>query len=326
MTSWAELSAKLPGSANMADPKWQAWIVSKWANGDYPALEWFPVVTRHGDFKATFTVSTQLRLGDAYDSVLPIVSAVTAQTAADMSHNAVLPTALLMDHIADQGELISYVDDVYADVADLSAAQMVENSRRIDTVRRGRGAEVGLWTVGKTSVPHAWYNNPAAAGLRNGANTMINYGAHTTNAVGAAGGNPWRSVSLPSVLRVWQPPGGRGKLYHDLIHVDISQKAPNLVMRSVHVQGPGVDEQMDIGVVAASAQLWPLVSSAGPMDSVRIPIEVVTGQAPPPPPRGGGLPTTPVSNGGASARGPSRAALGVVALGLTAAVVWYAMS
>lgn len=317
MTGWTELAAGLNPSANMAAREQQAWLVEQVRAGHSPPLEWFNVSTTWNGYVATFRVSNQVRVGDADDSVLPFVSAVTAQTLADDA-GAVLSTPLLHDAIASQGYLISYVDDVYANVADLSARQMVDNSHAIDRKR----PESGLWTVGKGWKPHAWYNNPAAAGLRNGANTGINYGAHTRKPVGAGGANPWRSVSLPAELRVWQPPGGRGKKWHSLWHGDISQKAPHLVARQVLLITPtGQASNVDVEELAGDAELWRLVSASGPLDSMRIPIEAATGGTPPPrPPPGGDV--IPVGRpAGAGTGALALATFGAIGLG---AFLWYA--
>ncbi len=285
MPSWTELSAELPGTTNMWNAEAQAWVLAQFVASNTPGGDWFPVKVQHGDWIATFRVTNRARIGDEDDSVIPIVSADTAQRIADL-YDAVLPTPKLYDHIADQGLLISYVSLPHRDVADISAEQMVANSRAIDEILDTN--EYGLWEVGKSWVVHAWYNNPTAAGLRGGASTGINYGAGLVGPAGAGGANPWPSVSLPSDLRVWQPPGGRGNLWHDLRHVDISQKGPHLVHRSVQIQSPTTTRTIDIEDLASDSELWPLVSSAGPLNSMRIPID--GGSQAPPTPSGGGKP------------------------------------
>lgn len=319
MTAWSQLAQQLPASTNMATAGAQRWVLQQFAAGNIAPLEWETVQTFWSGYKATFLVSNQPRLGDSGDSVLPIVSAETAQKMADFG-GYYLTTALLHDAIAEQGYLISYVDDVYADVADLSAGQMVANSRRIDQLAPPPGT---LWTVGKGWKPHAWYNNPKASGLRNGENTGINYGAHTTHPARQHG--PWPSVSLPQQLRVWQPPGGRGELFHSLRHTDISQKSQHFVQPTAIVREPdGTTYKTDVAELAAG-ELWHLVSSAGPMLSMRIPIDALNGALEPGHnvPSGGGGRVTPVGTAGASsARSGAIVVVGALGLG---ALLWYAL-
>ena len=318
MASWASLSGELPASTNMATPAAQAWVLAQVAAGNHPTIEWFPVEVYAGDLKATFRVSNRIRIGDDGDSVLPITSADTAQRILDL-FDAVALTPKLYDHVANQGLLISYVELPHRDVADLSAGQMVQNSRAIDALLAPH--EYGLYEVGKSSVVTSRYNDPGEpgatgpTGLRNGRDTMINYGAGLRGPAGPGNANPWPSVSLPTLLRVWQPPGGTGNLWHHLTHVDISQKGPHLLHRSVSVFSPDFSGEMDIEELASDPVLWPLVSSAGALRSMRIPID---GSATPRPPTGG---TTP--SGGGRKGGPILATA-LITIGL----VWafYAMS
>ena len=317
MASWASLSGELPASTNMATAAAQAWVLAQVAAGNHATVEWFPVEVHAGDMKGTFRVSNRIRIGDDSDSVLPITSADTAQRILDL-FDAVAVTPKLYDHIANQGFLISYVSLPDRDVADLSAGQMVANSRAID--ERLAPNEYGLYEVGKSSVVTSRYNDPGEpgatgpTGLRNGRDTMINYGAGLTGPAGAGNRNPWPSVSLPTLLRVWQPPGGTGDLWHHLTHADISQKAPHLVHRSVSVFSPDFSGEVDIEELAADPVLWPLVSSAGALRSMRIPID-------------GGAPSRSTPGGSTPGGGGRKGPLLATAL-ITIGLVWafYAMS
>lgn len=273
---WSALTPALPPAANMAKQRWQDWILDQLGRGNHPPLEWFEVAVRSEvdgrDVTAVFRISNRVRLGNAEDSVLPITSGTTAQDIADY-FEAVVPTALLYDHIATQGDLISYVDLPARDVANLTAAQMVANSRAIDA-RRKPG--VRLYEAGKSTIADSRYNDPGPpgrtgpTGLRNGRDTMVNYGAGLKGPAGPGGKNPWRSVSLPGELRVWQPKGGTGKFWHTLRHVDISQKAPHIVSRQVAVYGGKHSGAWDIEDLAAHRVMWKLVSDSGPITSMRI--------------------------------------------------------
>jgi hypothetical protein len=284
MVAWSQLVQELgapAGPSEMATEARQRWIVDQVRKENYVA-DWRPITTRWGDWEAQIWVSTQpIRLGDETDSIIPIVSARTAQQIADALGGFVL-TPRLYDALAVQGELIDYVRDHYHDVADISRAAMVSNSRKVDELIAARGPSRELWAIGKQWVVTPNYNPANRHVLRNGANTGINYGAGTFAPAGPGGQQPWQSVSRPDLLRVWQPPGGTGKLWHDLDHVDISQKSPTVAQRRFLLTNrqTGFQNWEDLEDIAGDAELHRVVSALGPLSSLRIPIEDA--------PRGGG--------------------------------------
>jgi len=322
--SWEQIAGELDPTANMFHQ--QGWIVDHVRRGNISPLEWYPVTiydTRPQEhagkevWKATFRVSNRVLLGDAAGGFLPICSARASQEIADLLGGYVC-TATLLDHIAEQGALVDYVRDAYAKVGDLSAANMLANCARFSEVLRKMGRPIGLWTGGKDWIPSRWYEDPKAAGLRNGINTGINYGAHTQAPVGPDGADPARSISLPQLLRVWQPPGGRGKLWHDLDHVDVSQKSPHVLHRAVDISGPGMSATVDAAELAADPQAWRLISHDGPL-TLRIPLD---GRPNPKPPPGGGGGVAASSGGAGGALATTLGAAGGAALGLGALLLW----
>lgn len=316
MPTFTELAAGIDPATNMATPKAQAWVLDQVRSGNHPELQWFNVARTVGEMTIFLVVSNRVRIGDESDSVIPLTSARTEQQIAD-HFSAYLATPTIFDAIADHADLVSYVSLQKRNVADLSFAQMVAGSREVD--ERYSGRPDGLREMAKSWMVSAWYNNPQASGLRAGANTGINYGAALRGPAGAGNKHPWPSVSLPGTLRVWQPPGGRGQLFHDLDHTDISQKAPHLVLGVATVKdGDGPPVSMLLEEVARHERYHVLVSSQGPLDSMRIPI--AGGSSPG---GGGGGPgggVTPVGN-----KPKSSAAL--MGLGLAAvAVTLYLLS
>lgn len=307
MASWTELATELgppPTAAaarafEMARPDVQAWIVEQIAEGHHPPLEWSTIRTRVGDLVATFRVTSQpVRLGSAADSVVPIVSARTAQAIAGHL-DAVVVTPKIFDVMARQGTIVDYVNDTPGDVADISRAQMVANSRRFDELVAAQSAAAAPFVWGKQWPNYVWYNDPVAAGLTGGANTSINYGAPVEGVT-----TPYRSQTY-SDLWVWQPPGGRGELWHDFDHVDISQKGPYLVHRDVELTRVDDLDQAhdswteDIAAVLADPEMYKLAANHGPIHSAWIPV-----------PDGGDPPRPPPGNGGPSPSPPGQTPAG----------------
>jgi len=327
VVSWASIAPSLGADSQRKMFDAQPWVLEQFRKGNHPPLEWWPVTVHDAaGNKATYRVTNPQRLGDSSDSVIPIVSAHTAEEIARW-FRAFLPPATVLDHIAAEGELFDYVGQFYGRVADISAAQMVENSRKLDELIRATPREVGLYTGGKFYIPHPWYNDPKASGLRNGADTAINYAAHTKSRAGAGGKAPWPSESLPELLRVWQPPGGRGDLWHDLKHVDVSQKAPHLLHPVAEVTtADGERREWDVEELARHPTLHKLISKTGPIKTLRLPI--TGGGTSWTPPAGGSstggglIPMPPPKAGDGGAIDVLGASAGAAALGLGVLYWW----
>jgi hypothetical protein len=198
---------------------------------------------------------------------------------------------------------------------------MVANSKKVDQIIAARSPRE-VWAIGKQWGVTPNYNPANRHRLKNGANTGINYGAGTFAPAGPDAAQPWPSVSRPANLRVWQPPGGTGKLWHDLDHVDISQKAPTVVQRQFLLTNHqnGFQRWEDLEDTAGDGELYRLVSALGPLSSMRIPIEDA--------PRGGGGaspgPHDPTPAGHKPAAGSwTRGAAGVILVVATAGTLYY---
>jgi hypothetical protein len=195
-----------------------------------------------------------LRLGEAGDSIVPMVTAQTAQAIADLL-DARLPTAKLMDDVAARAKCFMEFADLMGDPDDMSTARMVDQSHRIDADRSGCSAAELVSCPGKQwVVSPKLYAHPST--LKWGKNTAANYGAFTMAPAGDENKRPWYAQTTQQ-LRVWQPVG----LAHNIGHTDYSQVAPQLISKWCEVDG----KRELIDAIAEHAWFAHLVSATGPL-------------------------------------------------------------
>jgi len=316
MASWADIAASFPAGAG---PQREAAIVEAVRAGHFVEPTWAQASVTEGDITITFEVMTQpLRIGDESDSVIPMVTAATAQTIADLL-DARLPTSKLMDATADSSDCFIDFAGLIGDPADMSTARMVAQSRTIDSFLQTCGAGHLVAPIGKQWIPSARLSHPEQF-PKTGKATACNYGGYTSAPAGPGNRQPWPAVSSGN-FRVWQPMG----FAHDVAHTDYSQLAPQLVGNRVRVKSPAGEVDYPIDEVATNQDLAHLISVEGPINLHYsfLPLcrsleqgGACAGEPPPPPPGeppGKPTPQTPPP--------PQRTHAALVAIGIGAAVL-----
>jgi hypothetical protein len=248
---WSELAQSFPAEAG---PARERAIVEAVRAGYYITPQWAVRELARGPLVMTFLVATEpLRLGEPGDSVIPMVTAATAQTIADLL-DARLPTPQLLDTAAATANCWIDFADLMGDVADTSTAAMERQSAKLDAAGCSDGDLVA--STGKQWVISPGLLNPTA--LDYGKEAACNYGGHTRSPVGKDGKRPWPAQTVD--LRVWQPPGFR----HNCAHTDYSQLAPQLIGKLVQLSTPAGTSQLLIDEVAINPTTAALVSNEGP--------------------------------------------------------------